>query len=76
MKRKVVHITPDGNKGWNVKSEGSERAVANYGNKTDAISRGKEVAKNALLGQIKIHGMNGRIQTEHTYGNDPEKYKG
>ena len=37
---------------------------------------GKELAKKAPLGQIKIHKQDGTIQTEHTYGQDPYPPKG
>lgn len=57
--------------GWDVKQEGGKRASGNFSTKQEAIQRGKELAKNAPLGQIKIHGQDGKIQTEHTYGKDP-----
>lgn len=76
MSRKVVHVVSDKKGGWDVKSEKAERAAANFENKSDAIGRAKEIAKNVPLGQIKIHGLDGKIQTEHTYGEDPRKYKG
>lgn len=76
-KRKVYHVVWDdnGNK-WQVKKEGSERASSNHPKKPEAINKARELAKNAPLGQIKIHKKNGTIQTEHTYGEDPEKYLG
>lgn len=76
MARKVVHVTPDGDGGWNVKSANAQRVAANFENKVDAVDRAKEIAKNAPLGQVKIHGVDRKIQTEYTYGNDPRKYKG
>jgi hypothetical protein len=76
-KRKVYHVTKNTKgDGWNVKQEGAQRASGNFGTKQQAIQRGKQLAKNAPIGQIKIHGQDGKIQTEHTYGQDPEKYKG
>lgn len=76
MSRKQVHVVPDGKGGWDVKSAGSKRAAGNYEDKPDAVSKAKEVAKNAPLGQVVIHDKHGVIQTEHTYGKDPEKYPG
>ena len=75
-KRKVYHVTPSGKGGWNVQKEGAKRASDHLGTKAEAVARGKELAKSGSLGQIKIHGQDGRIQTEHTYGKDPERYKG
>jgi len=76
MSRKVVHVTPAVKSGWNVKSAGAEKAAAHFENKAKAIERAKEIAKNATLGQVKIHGVDRKIQTEYTYGKDPRKYKG
>lgn len=76
MSRKVVHVVSDKEGGWNVKSEKTSRAAANFENKSDAIDKAKEIAKNAPLGQVKIHGLDSKIQTEYTYGKDPRKYKG
>ena len=70
-KRKVSHVTKNSDDGLNVKKEGSQRASGNFGTKNEAVQRGKELAKNAPLGQIKIHGQDGKIQTEHTYGKEP-----
>lgn len=71
-KRKTYHVTKNTQgDGWNVKKEGAGRASGNFDTKQEAVQRGKELAKNAPLGQIKIHGQNGKIQTEHTYGKDP-----
>jgi hypothetical protein len=75
-KRRVYHVTPDGEGGWDVKAEGAQRSSGHFEIKADAIVRGKELAKSGPLGQIKIHKRDGKIQTEHTYGNDPEKYPG
>ena len=59
-----------------MKKEGGQKASGNFGTKQEAIQRGKGLAKSAPLGQIKIHGQNGKIQTEHTYGKDPYPPKG
>lgn len=43
--------------------------------KADAVERGRELAR-AQHGQLLIRGADGRIQTEHTYGNDLFPSKG
>lgn len=75
-KREVYHVTPNPKGGWDVKKEGGGRASAHSETKADAVDRGRELAKKAPLGQIKIHKQDGKIQTEHTYGQDPERYPG
>jgi len=73
-RRKVYHVVPQGESGWAVKKEGAQRASGLYGRKDEAVAEAKRLAKASNLGQIKIHGKDGKFQTEHTYGADPEKY--
>lgn len=75
-KRRVYHVTPTDDGDWKVKERGADRAVKIVEDKSDALDFAKELAKNAGLGQVIVHGKDGTIQTEHTYGKDPEKYKG
>lgn len=74
--RKVVHVVPNGNGNWAVKSEGVGRAAGVYANKVDAVGRAKDIAGNATKGQIVVHGRDGKIQYENTYGDDPYPPKG
>jgi hypothetical protein len=75
MSRKTYHVTPiDG--AWRVKLAGAKRADSVHGKKSAAISRAKTLAKAAKLGQVKVHGKNGEIQTEYTYGADPRDIVG
>ena len=75
MSRKAYHVVP-GEHGWKVKGENAQRASSVHSTKHEAVGSAKELAKAAELGQIVIHGKNGKIQTEHTYGNDPESSPG
>ena len=75
-KRQVYHVTSNPKKGWKIKKESATRASGLFDNKADAVKRGKELAKAGGEGQIKIHKKDGRIQTEHTYKNDPFPPKG
>jgi len=70
-KRKVVYISPSDKGNWSVKSEGAQRAMKNFENKNDAVKFGRQVAKNAPLGQLKIQKRDGTFQKEYTYGRDP-----
>ena len=74
--RKRVWVSPDGDGGWNVKSEGTSRAAGNFENKSDAVDRAKEIAKASFLGQVLIQKRSGEIEVEYTYGKDPQKYPG
>ena len=69
--RKVYHVTHNSDKGWKDKKQGASRVSDYFDKKTDAVERGKELAKSGGEGQIKIHKKDGKFQTEHTYKNDP-----
>ena len=76
-KRVVYHVVPDKDEGvWKVKKEGAERAASVHDVKNDALDKARELALNNPLSQVKIHGRDGKIQEEHTYGQDLEKYPG
>ncbi|MFH1362074.1 MAG: DUF2188 domain-containing protein [bacterium] len=74
--RKRVWVSPDGEGGWNVKSQDTTRAAGNFEDKVDAVDKAKSIAKNAPTGQVIIQGRNGKIQTEHTYKKDPYPPRG
>lgn len=75
MARKSYHVTKS-TTGWKVKGAANSRASATAKTKAAAVSKAKSLAKAAPKGQVVIHGKNGRIQTEHTYGGDPNPPKG
>lgn len=68
------HVVPRQN-GWAVRREGSDRASTITPTKTEAVDRAKAIAERER-GGIVIHGENGRIQEERTYGHDPYPPKG
>lgn len=74
-KRVKVTVQPTkGGNGWDVVSPAG---TVHHETKAPAVTQGRQVAKAVpSLSQLVIKGENGRIQTEHTYGADPEKYRG
>jgi hypothetical protein len=74
-KRTVYHVTP-AQAGWKVKAEGADRARVVTDTKAEAVGAARTIGNNEKPAQVVIHGRDGVIQTEHTYGSDPEKYKG
>ena len=50
--------------------------TGHFKTKTEAVARGKELAKKPALGQLIVNKQDGKIQTEYTYGNDPKRSKG
>lgn len=80
MRRKKVHITPRPQGRWAVKVGNNSRASKTYKKKSRAVKRGKKKAKKMAKKRGKtellIHKRNGNIQRKHSYGRDPERYKG
>lgn len=72
---KQYHVSPHP-EGWQGKVEGAQRASVVARTKEEALQRTVELAKKHELGQVVIHGENGKIQSGRTYGRDPRKSKG
>lgn len=73
MSRRILHIVPgteEGEENWLVKENGEVIATADK--KSDALRE----AQGIIAAQIVIHGTDGKIQKEFTYGLDPRKTKG
>lgn len=74
--RKVVHVVPSSKGGWDVKQERKAEPVSHHNLKDRAIDKARSEAKADGPGQVRVHGKDGKIQTEWTYGNDPRDIKG
>lgn len=76
--RAVFHVVPYVN-GWTLRRVDGDEDRGELGawdHKEYAIEKAKELAKAAGLGQVVIHGEDGQIQDEFTYGDDPRDVKG
>jgi hypothetical protein len=76
MVRTRYHVTSARRGDWKVKREGAQRADSVHEDKSDAVARARELGRANNPGQVIIHGRDGKIQTEHTYGGDPYPPKG
>ena len=75
-KRQVYEVKFDkGRDKWAVALRGGGE-VSTHGKKATAVGKAKSLAKAAAVGQVVIKRQDGRIQTEHTYGQDPRRKKG
>ncbi len=72
--RVTYHVSPFGS-AWKVAAEGRELDVVRD-NKDDALAEAKKLAKDEPLGQVIVHGEDGKIQDEFTYGDDPRDIPG
>jgi hypothetical protein len=62
-------------RGWELTRKGAKRASGLFDRKPEAVARGKELAKRSRLGQLVVHGQDGKIQGEFTFGEDPRRTK-
>jgi hypothetical protein len=73
--RTVYHVVYDSDgKQWRVLRENASRASSVHATKKEAITAGRKLAKNHVPSQLVIHKRDGSIETEYTYGDDPERY--
>jgi hypothetical protein len=74
--RQVFHVVPQDHGKWRVEPAGSREVGRVFEDKDEAIRQATENAKAAETGQIIVHGQDGHIQYERTYGEDPRERKG
>ncbi|MBR6862433.1 MAG: DUF2188 domain-containing protein [Acidaminococcaceae bacterium] len=75
MSRSSHHVVPNPDGGWDVKRGGAARASGYYSTKKEAVDAGRKISQNQKT-EFVIHGLNGRIQSADSHGNDPYPPKG
>lgn len=76
--RQDYHVVPYVN-GWELRLGGATAehgSLGTWDHKDLAVARARELAKDAEFGQIHVHGKDGKIQEEFTYGADPRNIPG
>jgi hypothetical protein len=71
LNKERIHVTqrPDGQ--WQGKREGAERATVVSSTQKEATKKSTDISKNNGEAQVIIHGVDGKIREERTYGSDP-----
>ncbi|MBK9115663.1 MAG: DUF2188 domain-containing protein [Betaproteobacteria bacterium] len=69
----AVEPRPDGR--WAVQTAGTQRADSLHDRKSDAVSRGRELAE-SKKSELVIKNADGRIAQKDSHGNDPRGAKG
>jgi hypothetical protein len=60
---------------WAVQTDGTQRADSLHERKTDAVSRGRELADHKKT-ELVIKNEKGQIKQKDSHGNDPRRIKG
>lgn len=78
MPKRIVFHSTRRHGGWKVSRDGETVSVhgTQIEAETAAIKRARELWRQGILAQVKLHKKNGRIREERTYGNDPRRSKG
>lgn len=77
-RKRVVLRVKRQNRGWALTGP---RELRNwFPSQYEAIARGRyeahQIFSHGCLAQLVVHGRDGKIRTEWTYGADPRRYKG
>ena len=75
QERMVLHVIFDGDD-WVVKGEGGATSSSTHGTKEEAVAAAVARARDSGLGQVKIHKLNGTLEEERTFGDDPRRTPG
>lgn len=59
---------------WILHSEGSKRPMRSFKTKREAVAFGRNMARKRGHSQLVVKSRNHVIQTEWTYGQDPERF--
>jgi hypothetical protein len=77
MSRKRYFVSPNKERGgWDLQGQNSKRASRHFDTKDAALEHSRPFVRSQGNSQLVIQKRDGTIQTEHTYGADPEKYPG
>lgn len=68
-------VLPNGDDGWKVQRDGSQRATARFDTKAEATSDARGRSRNAGA-ELFIHNRDGQIGARDSHGNDPRRFKG
>lgn len=72
------HVSKDKETGkWNIQKEGGTRSSGSENTQHEAEQRAKELSANSGGGEVRIHGLDGKIRDSDTVkpGNDPNPPK-
>jgi hypothetical protein len=75
MTRKKYHVVPFADL-WAVKEEHITEPESVHRTKEEAVTAAITLAKQTQPSQVFVHGKDGKIQEEYTYGNDPHESPG
>ncbi|MBN4081088.1 DUF2188 domain-containing protein [Caldithrix abyssi] len=70
MLRKIHHVVPNTDGGWDIKKGGGERSIKHFDRKSSAVDFCREISRNQGT-EFLIHGQDGSIQQLDSHRKDP-----
>jgi hypothetical protein len=61
-------VVPNPEGGWDAKREGGSRTSSHHQRQSDAYDAARGFAENSGGGEVRIHGMDGKIRNSNTIG--------
>lgn len=75
--RTVYHVVPNADQSqWLVTQENNDTFRQEFRTKEEAENAAKERARNEAPSQVKVHRLDGNMEYESTYGDDPTRSPG
>lgn len=67
MTVKTYHVVPCNSRGWIVTKSGAHRNSKYFSSQSEAIEHAKKSARRMRMGEIVVHGRDGRILRKDSY---------
>ena len=75
--RTVYHVVPNADQSrWVISMENDERFREEHETKEAAVQAAKQRARGQEPSQVKVHKLDGNMEYESTYGDDPRSSPG
>lgn len=72
--RKVYHVAPNADQSrWVISREGDDSYREEFDTKDEAVEAAKSRARGTEPSQVKVHKLDGNMDYESTYGDDPPR---
>lgn len=76
MNKRVIYNVVHKNDDWHVVNGETRYCEGRFKSKTDAIERARDLAMHAEIAEVRVVKMDGSIQSEVTFGRDPQTVEG
>jgi hypothetical protein len=75
--RTVYHVVPNADQSrWLITQENNDSFRQEFDTKDDAVEAAKQRARGEEPSQVKVHKLDGNMEYESTYGDDPARSPG